>query len=151
MTDTVYHPTTPALAAQRRQLAPRTHRAFEEFSRAVFAEGALDRKTKQLIAVAVAHVTQCPYCINGHTGLASQAGATPPEIMESIWVAAEMRAGAAFAHATLALQALSSEPSAPSDTTSPAQVSPVAEHTATTELSHPGSTTTGHNLDDRGF
>jgi AhpD family alkylhydroperoxidase len=151
MTDTVDHPTTPALAAQRKQLAPRTHRAFEEFSRAVSVEGALDGKTKQLIAVAVAHVTKCPYCINGHTGLASQAGATHSEIMESIWVAAEMRAGAAFAHSTLALQALSSEPSAPSDTTSPAQAGQVAEHTVATEPSHPGSTTTGHNLDGRSY
>ena len=44
----------------RRDLAPDTYAAFDEFSRQVFAEGALDQKTKQLIAVAVAHVTQCP-------------------------------------------------------------------------------------------
>ncbi len=106
MTDAVYHPATSALAAHRKELAPGTHRAFEEFSRAVFAEGALDRKTKQLIAVAVAHVTQCPYCIDGHTRLARRQGATPQEIMESIWVAAEMRAGGAYAHSTLALHAL---------------------------------------------
>jgi AhpD family alkylhydroperoxidase len=149
MADTIYHPTTPGLAAKRRQLAPQTHRAFEEFSRAVFAEGALDRKTKQLIAVAVAHVTQCPYCIHGHTELASQAGATPPEIMESIWVAAEMRAGAAFAHATLALRTLSSEPDAPGDTPTPAQPSPAAEHRVAAELDRLGSMTAGHNLDGR--
>jgi AhpD family alkylhydroperoxidase len=114
MTDTVYHATTPELAARRKELAPATHRAFEEFSRAVFADGALDRKTKQLIAVAVAHVTQCPYCIEGHTKLASRAGADAQEIMESIWVAAEMRAGGAYAHATLALHALAAEESADS-------------------------------------
>lgn len=106
VTDTVYHPTTPGLAAWRKELAPDTHDAFEEFSRTVFADGALDRRTKQLIAVAVAHVTQCPYCIKGHTRLASREGASPQEIMESIWVAAEMRAGGAYAHATLALHAL---------------------------------------------
>ena len=106
MTDTVYHQTTPALAARRRQLAPDTHHAFTEFSRAVFGAGALDRRTKQLIAVAVAHVTQCPYCIQGHTKLAHREGASPEEIMESIWVAAEMRAGGAYAHSTLALHAL---------------------------------------------
>ena len=50
-------------------------------------------ETKQLIAVAVAHVTQCPYCIRGHTRAATRQGATPEEIMEAIWVAAEMRAG----------------------------------------------------------
>jgi AhpD family alkylhydroperoxidase len=106
MTEAVHHPTTTALAARRKELAPATHRAFEEFSRAVFADGALDRKTKQLIAVAVAHVTQCPYCIDGHTRLADRHGAEPQEIMESIWVAAEMRAGGAYAHSTLSLQAL---------------------------------------------
>jgi len=72
----------------------------------VFAAGALDRRTKQLIAVAVAHVTQCPYCIQGHTKLAHREGASPEEIMESIWVTAEMRAGGAYAHSTLALHAL---------------------------------------------
>ena len=56
--------------------------------------------------MAVAHVTQCPYCINGHTKLAHRNGARPEEIMEAIWVAAEMRAGGAYAHSTLALHAL---------------------------------------------
>jgi AhpD family alkylhydroperoxidase len=81
-------------------------RRFDAFSRAVFAEGALPEKTKQLIAVAVAHVTQCPYCITGHTKLARRKGASPEEIMETIWVAAEMRAGGAFAHAALAIHAM---------------------------------------------
>lgn len=87
-------------------LAPDQFDAFKAFSRAAFAEGALSKKTKQLIAVAAAHVTQCPYCIEGHTKAAGRAGASPEEIMEAIWVAAEMRAGAAFAHSRLALQAL---------------------------------------------
>ncbi len=102
----MYHRTTPELAARRRELAPATHAAFEEFSRAVFADGALPEKIKQLIAVAVAHVTQCPYCIDGHAKLAQRVGASPEEIMEAIWVAAEMRAGGAYAHATLALHAI---------------------------------------------
>jgi AhpD family alkylhydroperoxidase len=75
----------------------------------VFADGALPAKTKQLIAVAVAHVTQCPYCIRGHTKAALRAGATQQEIMEAIWVAAEMRAGGAFAHATIALATMVDE------------------------------------------
>jgi AhpD family alkylhydroperoxidase len=106
MTESMYHPTTPEIAARRKELAPKTHDAFEAFSRAVFADGALPEKTKQLIAVAVAHTTQCPYCIQGHTRLAARRGASPEEIMEAIWVAAEMRAGGAYAHATLALHAL---------------------------------------------
>ncbi|MGX4688444.1 carboxymuconolactone decarboxylase family protein [Streptomyces sp. JNUCC 63] len=106
MTESVYHPATPEIAARRAQLAPAVNEAFENFNRAVFAEGALPEKTKQLIAVAVAHVTQCPYCIQGHTRLARSKGAGPEEIMEAIWVAAEMRAGGAYAHSTLALYAM---------------------------------------------
>jgi len=111
VSEPVYHPTTPEIAARRKELAPETHDAFVAFSRAVFAEGALPEKTKQLIAVAVAHTTQCPYCIQGHTRLATRKGASPQEIMEAIWVAAEMRAGAAYAHSTLALHALTPQPS----------------------------------------
>ena len=106
MSESMYHPTTPEQARRRKELAPGVHDAFQSFSKAVFADGALPEKTKQLIAVAVAHVTQCPYCIKGHTKLAMRRGNTPEEIMEAIWVAAEMRAGGAFAHSTLALDAI---------------------------------------------
>jgi AhpD family alkylhydroperoxidase len=106
MNESVYHPATPEIGARRAQLAPAANEAFENFSRAVFADGALPEKTKQLIAVAVAHVTQCPYCIQGHTQLARRKGNSPEEIMEAIWVAAEMRAGGAYAHSTLALHAM---------------------------------------------
>ena len=85
---------------------PAAAQAFHAFGKAVFAEGRLSTKTKQLIAVAVAHVTQCPYCIRGHTGAALRQGATPEEIMEAIWVAAEMRAGGAYAHSALALDTI---------------------------------------------
>jgi len=106
MTESIYHRTTPEIATRRKELAPHTHEAFEAFSKAVFAEGALPEKTKQLIAVAVAHTTQCPYCIQGHTKLAHRKGASDEEIMEAVWVAAEMRAGGAYAHSTLALEVL---------------------------------------------
>lgn len=106
MTDPMYHPTTPAVTARRKALAPGIHEAFEGFSKAVFADGALTAATKQLIAVAVAHVTQCPYCISGHTRLARRTGASPEQVMEAVWVAAEMRAGGAYAHATLAVRAM---------------------------------------------
>ena len=109
MTERMYPAATPEIATRRRQLAPEINAAFENFNRAVFAEGALPEKTKQLIAVAVAH-TQCPYCITGHTKLARRKGASPEEIMEAIWVAAEMRAGGAYAHSTLALHALNHQP-----------------------------------------
>jgi AhpD family alkylhydroperoxidase len=101
-----YPAATQKIAARRQQLAPEVNKAFDDFSRAVFAEGALPEKVKQLIAVAAAHVTQCPYCIKGHTKLARRKGASPEEIMEAIWVAAEMRAGGAYAHSTIALHAI---------------------------------------------
>jgi AhpD family alkylhydroperoxidase len=112
VTGPVYHPATAQTAAKRRALAPQINDAFEKFSHEVFAVGALSEKVKQLIAVAVARTTQCPYCINGHTKLAVRKGASPPEIMEAIWVAAEMRAGGAYAHSTLALHAMGDGPSA---------------------------------------
>lgn len=101
-----YPEVTKELAEQRKSLAPHIAEAFRAFSRSVFADGALPAKTKQLIAVAVAHVTQCPYCIRGHTSAALKQGATAEEIMEAIWVAAEMRAGGAYAHSTLALDSI---------------------------------------------
>lgn len=90
-------------AGKKAALAPKNIEAWRNFSRTVFEAGALPEKTKQLIAVAVAHVTQCPYCIRSHTKTALRKGATKEEIMEAIWVAAEMRAGAAYAHATIAM------------------------------------------------
>jgi AhpD family alkylhydroperoxidase len=106
MSRDIFPQTTADLAAARKNLAPRIHDAFTAFSESVFAEGALPTKTKQLIAVAAAHVTQCPYCIRGHTKAALRHGATAAEIMEAIWVAAEMRAGAAYAHSALALDTI---------------------------------------------
>ncbi len=103
MNDPLYPTPSKALADARKRLAPEIHDAFHAFSRKVFADGALPAKTKQLIAVAAAHVTQCPYCIRGHTRGALREGATREELMEAIWVGAEMRAGGAYAHSLLAI------------------------------------------------
>lgn len=105
-TEPILPRSTGEIARHRKRLAPETHDAFHAFSRQVFAAGALDEKTKQLIAVAVAHTTQCPYCIRGHTKAALRTGAAEEEIMEAIWVAAEMRAGGAYAHAAVALDTI---------------------------------------------
>jgi AhpD family alkylhydroperoxidase len=104
MSESLYPPSSATLSAARERLAPEMHDAFQAFSRTVFADGALPTKTKQLIAVAVAHVTQCPYCIRGHTKAAMRHGASHEELMEAIWVAAEMRAGGAYAHSILAIE-----------------------------------------------
>ncbi len=100
----LYPETTLELAEKKAALAPKNIASWLNFSKTVFEEGALPEKTKQLIAVAVAHVTQCPYCIRSHTKQAMRKGASKEEIMEAIWVASEMRAGAAYAHATIAME-----------------------------------------------
>jgi AhpD family alkylhydroperoxidase len=102
----LYPQPTRDLADRRAKLAAGPAAAFRAFSTSVFAKGALPVTTKRLIAVAVAHVTQCPYCIRSHTRAASQHGAADEAIMEAIWVAAELRAGAAHAHSALALDTL---------------------------------------------
>lgn len=103
MDQPMYPAASKELTKQRDELAPEAYAAFRAFSQRVFADGALPSKIKELIAVAVAHVTQCPYCIRSHTKRATMRGASEKEIMEAIWVAAEMRAGAAVAHSSLAL------------------------------------------------
>ena len=104
MEDKMYPESSRDLHRQRNELAPNPAAAFKAFSESVFADGALSSKTKDLIAVA--HVTQCPYCIRGHTASAMRKGATQEEVMEAIWVAAEMRAGGAYAHSNLALDTM---------------------------------------------
>ena len=101
--ENLYPLTTKELADKKAALAPKNLEAWRNFSKTVFEAGALPERTKQLIAVAVAHVTQCPYCIRTHSIQAMRNGASKEEIMEAIWVAAEMRAGAAYAHATIAM------------------------------------------------
>ncbi|MGH7770077.1 MAG: carboxymuconolactone decarboxylase family protein [Candidatus Binatia bacterium] len=85
------------------QLVPR-------FRQKVFAEGALNVKTKELIALATAHITQCPFCIDVHAKKAKTAGASEAEIAEAIFVAMAMRASASFTHAAIAMGALDEQP-----------------------------------------
>lgn len=112
MENSLYPEATLEIARKRDELAHETLDSWRKFSRQVYAEGALPAKIKDLITVAVAHVTQCPYCIRAHTRSALAKGATENEIMEAIWVAAEMRAGAAVAHSALAVDVM--KQSAPS-------------------------------------
>jgi len=86
------------------RLAPELMSAFWAFDKAAVAEGAIPVKYKELIAVAVALTTQCPYCIDIHTGNARKAGATDAELVEAAMVVASLRAGAAVTHATHALR-----------------------------------------------
>ena len=80
--------------------APQVMKAFWAFDKAAVADGAIPVKYKELIAVAVALTTQCPYCIEIHSANARKAGATEVELVEAAMVAAALRAGAAVTHAT---------------------------------------------------
>lgn len=85
------------------ELAPEVMKAFWAFDKAAVAAGAIPVKYKELIAVAVAVTTQCPYCIDIHTGNARANDATEAELVEASMVAASLRAGGAVTHATHAL------------------------------------------------
>ena len=80
--------------------APEAMKAFWAFDKAAMAAGAIPVKYKELMALAVALTTQCPYCLLIHKEKALKAGATAEEISETAFIAAAMRAGAAVTHAT---------------------------------------------------
>lgn len=104
MTDhTMFPPVSREMNEKKAALAPVQIEAWRQFSKAAFQAGAIDERTKHLIAVAVAHATQCPYCIRAHTRAAINHGASREQVMEAVWVAAEMRAGASYAHASIAM------------------------------------------------
>ncbi len=80
--------------------APEAIKAFWAFDKAAMAAGAIPVKYKELMAVAVALTTQCPYCIQIHAGRAREAGVSDQEMAEVVAVAAALRAGAAMTHGT---------------------------------------------------
>ena len=91
--------------AHFKELNPELHGAWSEFHDNTFKDGALTQKEKQLIAVACAHITTCPYCIRSRVRLAKNLGATDQEIVESIYVAMRFAMGAPFAYSSIAFEA----------------------------------------------
>ena len=85
-------------------LAPEAMKAFVAFDKAAVAEGAIPGKYKELMALAVAFTTQCPYCIEIHSNNARKLGTSDQEIAEAVLVAAALRAGGAITHGTHALK-----------------------------------------------
>jgi AhpD family alkylhydroperoxidase len=88
------------------ELQPEMFKKFVELEEAVYEGGTLPAKTKELIAVAVTHVTQCDACMEYHTTKAKRAGATDEEIVEAMFVALELRAGAALGHHAASARAM---------------------------------------------
>ena len=87
-----------------KELAPDATSAFWAYDKAALADGAIPKKYKELMAIAVALTTQCPYCIEIHRDAAIKAGVTEQELAEAVHVAAALRAGAAITHGTHLLQ-----------------------------------------------
>ena len=88
-----------------KKLAPAEFKGFVELDSIVGRDdGKIPRKYRELIAVAVAHTTQCAYCIDVHVKAAKKSGATREEVVEAVMLAAALRAGGAVAHGALALK-----------------------------------------------
>jgi alkylhydroperoxidase/carboxymuconolactone decarboxylase family protein len=77
---------------------PELAQKFFDWYAAVFADGALSAREKALIALAVAHAVQCPYCIDAYTHDALQKGSDLDQMTEALHVAAAIRGGASLVH-----------------------------------------------------
>jgi AhpD family alkylhydroperoxidase len=105
MSDHYHDPSDLKLLAEMRKLAPKEFEAWLNLDSIVKRDdGAIPRKYRELIALAVACTTQCPYCIEVHTKAAKAAGASAAEIAESSFLAAALRAGGAATHGAMALK-----------------------------------------------
>jgi len=105
MSDHYHDPSDLGLLKEMRKLAPTEFDAWLNLDKIVGREdGALPRKIRELIAVAVACTTQCPYCIEVHAKAAKLAGATREELVESAFLAAALRAGGGATHGAMALK-----------------------------------------------
>jgi len=96
--DHYYHSGDLARFGDVGKQAPQLWQKFSEWYAAVFKEGALSEREKALIALAVAHAVQCPYCIDAYTSTSLEKGSTPEQMTEAVHVAAAIRGGASLVH-----------------------------------------------------
>ena len=105
MTDHYHDPADLRLLKEMDKLAPEEFKAWLGLDKIVGRDaGAIPRKMRELIAVAVACTTQCPYCIEVHAKAAKRAGASKEELVEASFIAAALRAGGAATHGAMALK-----------------------------------------------
>jgi AhpD family alkylhydroperoxidase len=105
MSDHYHDPADVKRLRDMKQLAPTEFQAWLGLEKIVAREdGVIPHKYRELIAIAVALATQCPYCIEAHAKAAKKAGATREELAETAFITAALRAGAAATHGTLALR-----------------------------------------------
>lgn len=93
------------LHRELRRAIPEVYKGFGELSAAAFADGALDRRTKELVALAIGVVAGCDGCISSHAQAAARAGATRQEAAEVIGVTFLMHGGPATIHGARAYDA----------------------------------------------
>ena len=98
MMETYYNPKDLAKFSTMGDDAPKLWKHFMAYYGAVFQDGALSAREKALIALAVAHAVQCPYCIESYTQEALEKGSNPAQMTEAIHVAAAIRGGATLIH-----------------------------------------------------
>ncbi len=96
--ETYYDPSDLARFGEIGKDAPELARKFFDYYGAVFAEGALTEREKALIALAVAHAVQCPYCIDAYTRAALEKGSNLEEMTEAVHVVNAIRGGASLVH-----------------------------------------------------
>lgn len=100
-----YHEDDIKRLRDMKQAAPEDFAAWLNLDRIVQREdGKIPRKYRELIALSVAHSTQCPYCIEAHVKGAKKAGASKEEVAEAILLSAALRAGGAAAHGGMAMR-----------------------------------------------
>ncbi|GAA1003040.1 hypothetical protein Aple_002410 [Acrocarpospora pleiomorpha] len=105
-TDIHEHAADRAYTPQLRRSAPAEAASFSAFMASTVGrkDGAIPPKYRELIALGVALTTQCQFCISSHTGVLKKLGATEEEIAETVFIAAALRAGAAYTHGMVAMR-----------------------------------------------
>lgn len=101
---TYYKPEDLAKFGEIGEGNPELAKKFFEYYGAVFEDGALTKREKALIALAVAHAVQCPYCIDAYTSGSLEAGADLEQMTEAIHVACAIRGGASLVHGVQMLE-----------------------------------------------
>ena len=96
--ETYYHPQDLPKFEEIGEEAPELAKKFFDYYAAVFAEGELTEREKALIALAVAHTVQCPYCIEAYSSSCLVKGADEEQMMEAVHIAAAIRGGASLVH-----------------------------------------------------
>ncbi len=96
--ETYYNPNDLAKFENIGENSPELAKKFFDYYSSVFAEGELTEREKALIALAVAHTVQCPYCIDAYTKTCLEKGSNPEEMTEAIHVAVAIRGGSSLVH-----------------------------------------------------